>query len=79
MIEKEARAIAIELASEIGLPTRSGSVLVHVEHGGAYGLWVSADAGWLATHHLPSQFKGMIVSPIDRIVGDAHRKTKAYA
>jgi hypothetical protein len=79
MMEKEARTIAVEFASKIGLPTRSGSVLVHVADSGGYELLISADPGWLATHHLPSEFKGLAVLHTDRIVGQAHRKAKAFA
>lgn len=79
MRETEARAIAKELASEIGLPIRSGAVLVHVAGDGAYELWVSADSSWLAGRRLPKKFKGLNVSPTGRIVGEAHFKLKCYA
>jgi hypothetical protein len=79
MNEKQARTIATELASEIGLPIRSGAVLVQMTDDGAYQLLVSADPGWLAGHNVPSTFKGLTVLPTDRIVGHAHFKSKAYA
>ena len=79
MMEKEARAIANELASEIRLPVRRGAILVHARGDGGYQLWVSADPEWLSEHRLPSEFKGLTVLPTERVVRYAHRMAVAYS
>jgi hypothetical protein len=79
MMENEARAIANELASEIGLPVPRGAILVHARSDGGYQLWVSADPEWLSQHRLPGEFKGLTVLPTERIVCYAHRRAAAYS
>lgn len=78
MKEAEARRIAVDFASGVGLTPARGTVFVKMQEDGNFELLVSADSAWLAKQELPHSYRGMKIVSCDRIIGQG-QKSKAVA